>query len=327
VTPHRAKNGRHPFLLLATLCSVPFGFPVDPAASQDRPKPQPLADSPFAGSLGARTWFSTGQTGKTLYDFSGAGLVSRLTYDDLDGRSLEAFGELDLYRVFLKGNAGIGGLVDGSLQDEDFEPFTFPYSSTDSAQKGGDLAYATIDLGAYFVDTERVKLSGFAGYNWLHQQVNAFGCEQTTASFICLPTIPEDVAVISQENDWQSLRLGLKAEADLGRYWTVSAEGAWLPIVTLDGADTHHLRICEDFGCFTGPIPEDGRGDGYQLEGMLEFRPTERISLGLGGRYWHMETSGDTHFEDHVIGFDAGAQPVDWSVDIFGILAQAKVRF
>jgi hypothetical protein len=40
-----------------------------------------------------------------------------------------------------------------------------------------------------------------------------------------------------------------------------------------------------------------------------------------------METSGETHFEDRVIGFNAAAQPVDWSVDIFGILAQAKVRF
>jgi hypothetical protein len=311
-----------PFLVAALA-----GFPVGEVRAQDEPQASVLADSPFSGSLGTRIWFSTGATGKDLYDIAGSALVSRLTYDALDSRSIEAFGELDLYRVFLKGNAGIGGISDGTLRDEDFEPFTFPYSSTDSAQKDGELAYATIDLGAYLLDTERVKIGGFAGYNWLHQQVDAFGCEQTATSFICDPAIPETVAVITQENDWHSLRLGLKGEADLGTRWTLSAEGAWLPIVSLDGADSHHLRICEDFGCFTGPIPEDGRGDGYQLEGMLEFRPTERISLGLGGRYWHMETSGDTHFEDHVVGFNTAAQPVDWSVDIFGILAQAKVRF
>jgi len=51
------------------------------------------------------------------------------------------------------------------------------------------------------------------------------------------------------------------------------------------------------------------------------------VSLGLGGRYWHMETSGDTHFEGRVLGFDTSPQPVDWLVDIYGILAQAKVRF
>ena len=87
------------------------------------------------------------------------------------------------------------------------------------------------------------------------------------------------------------------------------------------------MRICPDFGCFTGPLPEDGWGAGYQFEGMLEYRLGERISLGLGGRYWHMETSGDTHFEDRVIGINTAAQPVDWSVDIYGVLAEAKIRF
>lgn len=48
----------------------------------------------------------------------------------------------------------------------------------------------------------------------------------------------------------------------------LSVEGAWLPRVWLNGFDTHWLRIGVPGG-FTGPVPEDGRGWGYQFEGLL----------------------------------------------------------
>ncbi len=301
---------------------------VSPATAQESPPAAGARLSDIASAtFGARYWFSTGRTAKDLYDFDGVSRISRLTYDGLDSASAEAFGEIDLFRAFAKGNAGLGGIFDGKLQDEDFEPYTFPYSSTNSEQRNGDLSYATIDLGLYLFDIEKLKLGGFAGYNWLHQKVNAFGCQQTATSFICDPAVDTSVAVITQENDWRSVRLGINTQVALGAHWEVSAEGAWLPRVSLDGADSHLLRICQFFGCFTGPLPEDGTGTGYQFEGLLEYRPTAHISLGLGGRYWHMETSGDTHFEDRVIGFNTAAQPVDWSVDIYGVLAQAKIRF
>jgi len=197
------------FLPALTLGALALsGFPGGNARAQGGPEASLLGDSPFGGSFGARVWFSTGETAKDLYDFDGSSLISRLTYDDLDSGSIEAFGEIDFYRLFLKGNAGLGDIFDGNLQDEDFEPFTFPYSSTDSAQKDGNLAYATLDLGAYLFDGERVNLGGFAGYNLLHQQVDAFGCEQTATSFICVPTIPETVAVLGPAAVFLSARNG-----------------------------------------------------------------------------------------------------------------------
>jgi hypothetical protein len=182
-----------------------------------------------------------------------------------------------------------------------FRALHLPNSSTDSVQRDGDLSYATVDLGFYIFDSERAKIGGFVGYNWLHQTVNAFGCEQTTSSFICDPPIPNFGA-----GDHAGERLALRSASAL------NGEVAWGSIgrspvrargcARLPGRlRTHWLRICPDFGCFTGPLPEDGDGDGYQLEGILQYRPTDRVSLGLGGRYWHMETSGDTHFEGRVV--------------------------
>jgi hypothetical protein len=298
------------------------------AASAQAQTPGERVDRAFSAAFGVRYWFSTGETAKDLYNIAGTALVSRLTYDGLDAHSGEVFGQANFYRAFIKGHAGIGGIVDGKLQDEDFPPATAPYSSTDSEQRDGHLAYATIDLGGYLIDGEQIKIGGFAGYNFLHQRVNAFGCQQTaTNPGICVPTIATSVAVISQENDWHSVRLGMNGEVALGDRIVISGEGAYLPYVYLDGADSHHLRICAVAGCFTGPVPEDGEGWGYQFESLMEFRATDRLSFGLGGRYWHMETKGTTHFENHIVGGGGSPQRVDWAVDIYGLLAQGKLTF
>jgi hypothetical protein len=79
-------------------------------------------------------------------------------------------------------------------------------------------------------------------------------------------------------------------------------------------------------GAFSGPIPEDGIGWGFQLEGLVSYRVTDQFSVGVGGRYWHMEATGSTHFEGRVVGFNALPQAVDWKLDNFGAFIQASVK-
>lgn len=113
----------------------------------------------YAFEIGARYWYSTGKLAKDLYDdprFS-ADLASRLTYSGLTSHAFEGFGKLTLpSNLFLKGFAGVSGLRNGSLNDEDFPPGTVPYSSTRSAQDGGRLGYATVDLGYGLVVNRRL---------------------------------------------------------------------------------------------------------------------------------------------------------------------------
>jgi hypothetical protein len=51
------------------------------------------------------------------------------------------------------------------------------------------------------------------------------------------------------------------------------------------------------------------------------------VSIGIGGRYWHMQTHGLTHFENHVVGFVAFPQPVEWKVDVYGMFLQLNLKF
>ena len=60
---------------------------------------------------------------------------------------------------------------------------------------------------------------------------------------------------------------------------------------------------------------------------MLNYAVNKNVSFAVGGRYWHFETKGDTHFEGSVVGFAASPQPVEWKSDIYGVFAQGSFKF
>jgi hypothetical protein len=123
-------------------------YPIEPATSS-RPllSPQPIAQ--WESEIGGRYWYSSGRTQLNLFGATQAeGLVSRLTYSDLQAHSGEVFGRAEhLSGFFIKGFVGGGAITGGGLRDEDFPPGAIPYSSTNSEQRDGRLAYATVDLG------------------------------------------------------------------------------------------------------------------------------------------------------------------------------------
>jgi outer membrane protease len=256
-------------------------------------------------------------------------MVSRLTYGGLKTHTGEVFGRLDhTSGVFLKGLVGAGSIVSGNLNDEDFPPVISPYSSTSSDQKNGGPAFVNVDAGINFVKGGDFRIGAFVGYHYLGEKVSAYGCSQiATNPAVCAGTIPSSVLVITQNNNWHALRLGLDAELALFDRMKLNLDAAWLPIVRLNGQDFHWLRIGSGFGDFTGSLPEDGNGRGYQLEAVLSYKVTDTIDIGVGGRYWHMQTAGNTHFENHVVGFTASPQPVNWKTDHYGVFLQANFRF
>jgi hypothetical protein len=289
----------------------------------------------YTADFGLRSWFGTGSTNKNLFDTTGSALVSRLNYSKFSLVGGEAFTRFDFNNGwYLKGYLGGAGLWNGTLKDEDFDlpppDFTVPYSATSSQQKFGSLVYFNSDVGLNVVRGPDFRVGAFVGYHFLREVVQAYGCVQIASS----PEIcggggfPDTVKTISQTNNWNALRVGMDASFDIGRF-KFGVEGAWLPYVRMFGADSHWLRIDPTntvVGAFTGPVPEDGTGWGYQLEAVLSYRVNEMLNVGIGARYWHMETSGYTHFEGHVVGQTAFPQVVDWRVDNVGVFLQAGLK-
>jgi hypothetical protein len=286
--------------------------------------------SAFTGEVGARMWYGKAKTGKNLFDPSGAFLLSRLSYDNLSLYSAEVYGRLDLNTGwFLKGLVGAGGYRNGTLKDEDFPPGISPYSATLSTLGNSYPFYFTVDAGYNVFRGPDFRVGAFVGYNFLQEVVSAKGCGQiATNPFICgVFPVPANVKVITQDNSWDALRVGLNGEVDITKQLKLNVDAAWLPMVWLNGTDSHWLRISTSPGDFSGPIPEDGTGWGYQLQGILSYQVNDSLTVGVGGRYWHMQTNGTTHFEGHVNGFQAMPQPVDWKTDSYGVFFQTGVKF
>jgi hypothetical protein len=264
------------------------------APPPDNPYPPPDWQPPlvppipqWTGEFGGRYWLSWG---RSQWDLSSpiisALLFSRLTYTDLQAHTGEAFGRVEhLSGFFIKGFGGGGAITTGNLQDEDFPPRTVPYSSTNSGQRDGRLGYATVDAG-WTWRGDASKLGFFAGYNYFSQRVAAFGCVQTASNpFICVPSLPSSLLIITDEYNWNAIRLGFNGQ---WRFWdgfVFDLDFAWLPHAWLNGNDTHRLTP------FKGP--QDG-GSGFsnvQMDALLRYQSVNGLSVGVGVRYWKLDTA------------------------------------
>jgi opacity protein-like surface antigen len=295
---------------------------ADPAA-QWKAAPHPAIVPHWALETAVRYWVSTARFQKDLPAFTNSrtSLISRLTFDDLTAHSGEVFARLDSpWKIFVKGFAGLGRITGGNLQDEDWGLFTAApftsYSSTASSLTETELSYGAIDLGYDVLTGAGYKLGAFLGYTRIHEEYEATDCRQVASpsSGICSPPIA-GTKVITENDRWQSWRLGLAAELRLTPRLKLNADLAYLPDVHFSGRDDHWLRALI--------IDERGRGRGVQLEAILSYSPMPNFSVGVGGRYWALWTrNGDDAFNGAAVGRDD-----TYRYERFGLLMQAAYKF
>jgi hypothetical protein len=106
------------------------------------------------------------------------------------------------------------------------------------------------------------------------------------------------------------------------RFW-MSGDVAYLPYAHLTGLDTHALRQPVTF------FPEKGTGHGVQAEISLSYFVTEKLTLGVGARYWSMWTTDASQTCTGECGGAPSAPPgpVTANTQRYGIFAQLGYRF
>ena len=246
-------------------------------------------------------------------------LASRLTYDGMHTNGGEVFARLDTHNNFMvKGLIG-GGSGGGTMNDEDwlfpFGPALVSYSNTVS-DVDNRIRYGTVDVGYDWLRGPGYRVASFVGYNVLRQDMKAFGCTQIANPFSdCVPPIPTSVLGITEEDTWQSLRLGAAVDFKVVPGVRVSADAAYLPKVWFDGTDNHVLRALVS--------PEDGLGRGVQLELSVSMALTDQLSVGVGGRYWAMWTdTGQTNF-----GGSGFMVPQRFAAEQAAVMVQGSYKF
>jgi opacity protein-like surface antigen/outer membrane protease len=316
-----------------------YRFNVDPSAYWVADASAPPADYSFGAAAipalsgweletGARYWFSSGKFQKDLGGTTAAPtanvLVSRLTYDSI-ANSGEVFARLESpNKLFVKGFVGAGGLASGHMNDEDWVPFggAVAYSNTISNPVKGTISYATVDVGYDVFRAADYKLGPFVGYNYYRQKEDAYGCVQIANPFSdCIPAVPSSVLGITEDDTWNSLRVGLNGETMVLPGLKLSADAAYLPYTAFKGMDIHWLRtdVADPYS------PESGRGSGVQLDGILSYYITPAFSIGVGGRYWAMWTSNSAYTV--IFGTPCPCQTEPAKAERYGLLVQADYKF
>jgi outer membrane protease len=263
--------------------------------------PPPVVAGGWEVEIGPRYWYSWGRFQKDLGGLTTAAnanfLISRLTYDTT-ANSGELFGRIETpWKFFVKGFIGTGSIASGHQNDEDWFAFggVVPYSNTLADPVKGGITYGTIDAGYDFFRDPWNKLGVFIGYNYYKEDKGAFGCTQIANPFSdCIPAVPSTVLGITENDKWQSLRLGVAGEIMVAPGLKLSGDVAYLPYVKFNGLDIHWQRTDVP----NQLSPETGNGRGVQLEGILSYYITPNFNVGVGGRYWAMWTNDDAFTND-----------------------------
>jgi opacity protein-like surface antigen len=282
----------------------------------------PLLFTGWQVETGVRLWLSSGSIGapQPLLNTPGPILASRLIYSDLNGVSGETFARVDHSSgVFVKGNLGAGAITNGKLNDEDF-PAGPVYSNTLS-NASGHIGYATIDLGYDVFRSPNAKLGPFVGYNYYTQAINTYGCSQVAGSTICAPAFPSGLLGLTENDAFNSLRVGLSSEVMITNRLRLTVDAAYLPVVTFSGLDNHLLRQLL--------LPEaSGSGDGVMFEAVLDYNITDAWRVGVGGRYWAWNVNtGTATFDFLGVPGPATVEPARFTTERYGVFLQSSYRW
>lgn len=234
---------------------------------------------------------------------------SRLNYDNIQTNSGEFFGRIETpWNLFMKGFIGGGVINAGHMNDEDFV-LQFStlggYSNTLSPAVTGGISYGAIDAGYDFLRGPDYKVGAFAGYFHLNEAMNVFGCAPIFVGEInCVPNpVPTSGSPVVTENDkWDAIRIGVGAETMLTDRIKISADVAYLPWVGSKDLDQHFVG---NTGVLAAVFPGIGVGSGVQVDAVLSYYLTPQWSIGVGGRYWGMWTTPNEQRSSCGFGTDA----------------------
>jgi opacity protein-like surface antigen len=247
---------------------------------------------------------------------------SKVTWANQATNSAELFGRVDSpSNVFVSGFVGVGDTISGSQTDEDFDEPTphRPYTGTASTSDG-HINYAVADLGYDVVRTADYKIGPFVGYTVLNQYIFTSGCQQFANPIgNCAVPLPNSQLIGLDSLTWQAMRVGLSAEVKLADRLKLTADVAYLPYVTVDLFDNH---LGEN-----GEGDTRGQGIGVQLQAVLSYDVTDRLTVGIGARYWAMWTTSGELQMIAPTGPSGPLAPTLTSVQLAGVFAQLGYRF
>ncbi len=277
----------------AVLCSAP-AFAADylegmPGGFRDGYKADwDMSDAgdPLDFEFGTRYWYSMGR-------FNMNSASDSFSTNDT-GHVLELYGRIDdnSTATYLKGIAGYSVALNSDYNT----------SGATGSSEGGQVYYAGADFGYLGLGNENFGFGGFVGYQFQNDS----------------PFTGRHLGNTTNIN-YNMLRLGLAARANLGDQVDLTAEAAIIPYARVDG----QLAMDPTVGASSGGSLE-GTLYGAAGEVMLGFHPTDNMTIRGGGRAWYLTGPANVAYTPSGGGAET---PSSFSLFRFGALAELTYAF
>ncbi|MBV9590627.1 MAG: hypothetical protein JO310_13595 [Hyphomicrobiales bacterium] len=300
----------------------------------------PLAQpSPFI--IGARYWYSTGRHdyafNASVSDPSLGNPTSELIYTGVTAQSLEVYGRYsdDETGFVIKGYAGGGFASGGTMNDRDWFAGQQLFSNTDSTLKNTDLRYVTMDVGwgADYFTYGNMRFLPFIGYGYWRDEVGIWGLRFLPDDFGgFFAAAPPGTVLFSTSQkvggyiaSWNMVRLGVEATVTILPQLSLTVDAAAIPYAQGEGNDSHLLR--QDQLGFKPNVFLRGHGWGGQVDALLRYAVTDRLTLGAGWRYWYVDGSSGYKTDRFDRLFGQRLPLTDFTSERYGALVEASYKF
>ncbi len=270
---------------------------ASPVFAGDRERPIFISEN-ISIEIGERTWISYGKADRNHADSDGTpNVISELIYDDVDSVITE-FNVNSLFydRYIFNIDVGLGGIDDGKLTDRDYlgdnRTGLFSVAEATVGDETDNVFYVNADLGYRIFNKKKSSVDLLLGYQrWEEKYVSTKAIQLVDPlGLVGLGPLANQTKAISEETEWNSLRVGARAKIELFKRLSIKSRIMFVPWTHYEHDDIHHqrtdLRKDPSFR-----VKADG-GFGVMSDTTIFYNIWKELSIEAGYQIWDIE-SGD----------------------------------
>ncbi len=265
-------------------------------------------------TIGARSWLTMGDAQESIAGTVGppycpterhVDILSELIWNDIEAVVAEINAELLVMdRWILHVDIGIGGIEQGTFDDYDYceSGRQAMFSYTHHPVSDGDILYFNLDVGYRVYQRSWCAFDLLVGHqSWTEKYVASDGVDVYPGT---RTTAFQGRRVITQEFQWQSLRVGGRARLQWVSRAAINVRCLLIPYSDFRLEDIHHLR--DDLRQDPSFTDYANGGFGVAADAVLSCRLWRGLHVDVGYQLFYQESDDGIAFSHTTLGDGRG---------------------
>ncbi|MGR3304304.1 MAG: hypothetical protein ACUZ8I_17640 [Candidatus Scalindua sp.] len=275
--------------------SLLFILIISPVFAGDRER-NVFTSENISIEIGERTWISYSKSKNNNAASDGSpDIISELIFNDIDSVITEFNINALLYnKIMLSVDVGFGGIDDGTLTDRDYlgdnRTGLFSVGEATVGDENDNVFYINVDIGYRIFDRKRGSVDILLGYQHWEEKYVSTEARQTVdpLNLFGLGPLANQTRVISQEDSWDSLRVGVRAKIELFKKLSIKSRIMFVPWTHYRSEDIHHQRsdLRKDPSFRTSAYG----GFGVMSDTTVSYNIWKGLSVEAGYQIWDIES-------------------------------------